>query len=121
MSWIASDLPQKQCCECFFWYPADRHHWALQSEGRYGLASRCKLCTKEVHALLDVLKAAHPKPPEGSPCERCGQIPTARGTRGRGLLCDHDHLAEPGADAFRAWICSSCSSRTRRPFVRSRG
>ena len=45
MSWIDSDFPQKQCCECFYWYPADRIHWAVQKEGRYGLASRGKLCT----------------------------------------------------------------------------
>ena len=35
MSWIDTDLPQKQCCECFYWYPADNHHYAWQREGRY--------------------------------------------------------------------------------------
>ena len=85
MSWIDADLPQKQCCECFYWYPADNHHYAKQYQGRYGVASRCKLCTTEVHALLRKLKAAHPKPPPGSLCERCNWPPTTEGTRGRGL------------------------------------
>ena len=69
MSWIDSDGPQKQCCECFLWYPADNSHFAKQYDGRYGLASRCKLCTKEMHALLRDLKAANPKPAEGSHCD----------------------------------------------------
>ena len=58
MSWIDSDGPQKQCCECFLWYPADNSHYARQYEGRYGLASRCKLCTKEMQSVLRELKAA---------------------------------------------------------------
>ena len=78
MSWIDSDLPQKQCCECFYWYPADNWHWARQYEGRYGLASRCKLCTVENSRLLVELKRQHPKPPEGTPCERCHRQPTTR-------------------------------------------
>ena len=85
MSWIDTDLPQKQCCECFYWYPADNHHYAWQREGRYGVASRCKGCTTELHALLRKLRAAHPKPPSGTICERCGRPPTTEGTRGRGL------------------------------------
>ena len=67
MSWIDSDLPQKQCCECFYWYPADRNHWALQKEGRYGLASRCKLCTVVNSRLLAEMKRLNPRPPEGKP------------------------------------------------------
>ena len=66
MSWIDSDSPQKQCCECFLWYPADNSHYARQYEGKYGLASRCKLCTREMQAILRDLKAANPKPTEGS-------------------------------------------------------
>jgi hypothetical protein len=114
MSWIDSDLPQKQCCECFYWYPADRHHWAAQYAGRYGLASRCKLCTVVNSRLLAELKRNHPKPEEGTPCERCYKQPTTLGTRGRGLSCDHCH--ETGA--FRGWVCTSCQNRDRRPFVR---
>ena len=114
MSWIDSDLPQKQCCECFFWYPADNWHYAKQYEGRYGLASRCKLCTVVNSRLLAELKRHHPKPPEGTPCERCHRQPTMCGTRGKGLSCDHDH--ETGA--FRGWVCTSCQNRGRRPFVR---
>ena len=114
MSWIDSDLPQKQCCECFLFYHADNHHFARQYEGRYGLASRCKLCTKENNALLKVLEAAHPKPAAGTACERCGRLPTTLGTRGRGLSLDHCH--ETGA--FRGWVCTSCQIRDRRPFVR---
>ena len=117
MSWIASDLPQKQCCECFFWYPADNYHYAKQYEGRYGLASRCKLCTVVNSRLLAELKRQHPKPPEGTPCERCHRQPTTQGTRGKGLSCDHDH--ETGA--FRGWVCTSCQNRDRRPFVRIGG
>ena len=114
MSWIDSDLPQKQCCECFYWYPADNSHYARQYEGPFGLASRCKLCTTEQHALLRELKAAHPKPPEGSLRERCGRTPTTLGTRGRGVSLDHDHWT----GAFLGWVCTSCQNRGRRPFVR---
>ena len=114
MSWIDSDGPQKQCCECFQWYPADNSHYARQYEGRYGLASRCKLCTKEMQSVLRELKAAHPKPAEGSHCERCGRMPTTLGTRGRGLSLDHDHWT----GAFLGWVCTSCQNRGRRPFVR---
>ena len=114
MSWIDSDFPQKQCCECFLWYAADRCHWALQKEGRYGLASRCKLCTVINSRLLAELRRHHPKPPEGSPCERCHRMPTTLGTKGRGLSLDHDH--ETGE--VRAWVCTSCQNRDRRPFVR---
>ena len=74
MSWIDTDLPQKQCCECFYWYPADNHHYAWQREGRYGVASRCKGCTTELHALLRKLRAAHPKPPP----ELCASAATGR-------------------------------------------
>ena len=115
MSWIDGVWPQKQCCECFLWYPADNAHYAKQYEGRYGVASRCKLCTSEMHVLLRRLKEAHPRPPLGTPCERCGRQPTSKGTRGRGLQLDHDH--ETGE--FRAWICNCCNNRDRRPFVRS--
>ena len=114
MSWIDSDLPQKQCCECKYWYPADHWHWARQYEGRYGLASRCKLCTVVNSRLLKELKRQHPKPPEGTPCERCHRQPTTQGTRGKGLTCDHNH--ETGA--FQGWVCTSCQNRGRRPFVR---
>ena len=112
MSWIDSDIPHKQCCECFQWCGTD--YYAKQYEGRYGVASRCKGCTKEMIALLKVLKAANPKPPEGTPCQRCGRQPTTKGTRGRGLHCDHDHET----NAFIAWICNSCNNKGRRPFVR---
>ena len=95
MSWIDTDLPQKQCCECFYWCPADNHHYAWQREGRYGVASRCKGCTTELHALLRKLKAAHPKPPPGSLCERCGRPPTTEGTRGRGLQTSLQKPAKP--------------------------
>ena len=111
MSWIDSDIPHKQCCECFQWYGID--YYAKQYEGRYGVASRCKGCTKEMIALLNVLKAANPKPPEGTPCQRCGRQPTTQGTRGRGLHCDHDHET----NEFIAWICNRCNNRDRRPFI----
>ena len=114
MSWIDSDSPQKQCCECFLWYPADNSHYARQYEGKYGLASRCKLCTREMGAILRDLKAANPKPPEGSPCQRCGQMPTTLGTRGKGLSLDHCH----DTGEFLGWVCTSCQNLGRRPFVR---
>ena len=104
----------KQCCECFLWYPADNHHFAKQYEGRFGLASRCKLCTNINSALLKTLKEAHPKPAEGSLCERCGRLPTTAGTRGKGLSLDHDHCT----GEFLGWVCTSCQNRGRRPFVR---
>ena len=72
MSWIDSDSPQKQCCECFLWYPADNSHYAKQYEGKYGLASRCNLCTREMGAILRDLKAANPKP--ASAAARCQQL-----------------------------------------------
>ena len=112
MSWIDSDLPQKQCCECFYWYPADNWHWARQYEGRYGLASRCKICTKENTTLLKVLKAAHPKPAEGTPCERCWRQPTTLGMRGWWLSCDHNHEAPQGTDLFLGWVGSSCQFKS---------
>ena len=114
MSWIDSDFPQKQCCECFYWYPADRNHWALQKEGRYGLASRCKLCTVVNSRLLAEMKRLNPRPPEGTLCGRCQRQPTTLGTKGRGVTCDHDH--ETGE--FRGWVCTSCQNRDRRPLVR---
>ena len=106
MSWWLDfeELPGcKVCCECFELLPHSLY--TSQKEARDKHASRCKLCTNVNSKLLKSIRQEFPRPPEGTPCTYCDEIPTK-------LVCDHDHEL----NMSRAWICSSCNQRYRRPW-----
>ena len=99
-----SPMPGRFCCDCFEFQPLI--NFSVLRHGWQGRHSRCIVCNIWNSKLLRKMKKEHPPPADGM-CKGCGSTE-------KKLSCDHCHES----NCFRAWLCTSCNLKNRRPWRR---
>jgi len=99
-----SFLPKtKPCRKCGIVKPIDCFSRRGEGKIKKRINIDCKDCIRKEAKVIRDLKKLYPKPPDGTPCDCCGKVPS--GPYRKSLQLDHCHIT----GEFRGYICDDCN------------